>query len=400
MRKVLTQYGIDDVKATLDAFSRLTKDVLSGDITKDLEAITPKTLRKFKMKEASKMIGRSDAYLRKLEKENENEKLYSPEKQNSIRYYSLDLINRLRDKAGTRYHRPTGTKPIIISVSNFKGGVGKSITSKTLADKFALEGLRVLSIGMDAQGTDSLYYGIIPDIDIEPHETIRPALLEDPSQIKNLIKKTYFPGIDIIPGNLSLNDVEIKLTDYKEQMKQIKTLGMPDERLKKALEFISDDYDVILLDCGPNLNILTLNSIEACNGMLIPVPPASPDLASFGTYCSTLSSHLGYSSRKSRNMDFLRIVITKHPNNSTAQRLSKIMRDNFGTYMTLRNIVYSAEIEKAASEFSSLYEILPNSRKSYIRAMESTESVTNEIFDAIKMIWESQVNEYEETGNE
>lgn len=398
MKRVLTQYGIDDIKITLDAFSRLTKDMLSGDITKDLEAVSPKILRKFKMKEASEMIGRSDAYLRKLEKE--NEELYSPEKHNSIRYYSLKLINRLRDKAGTRYRRPIGTKPVILSVSNFKGGVGKSITSKTLADKFAFEGLRVLSIGMDAQGTDSLYYGIIPDIDIEPHETIRPALIEDPSQIKKLIKKTYFPGIDIIPGNLSLNDVEIKLTDYKEQMKQIKTLGMPDERLKKALEFISDDYDVILLDCGPNLNILTLNSIEACNGMLIPVPPASPDLASFGTYCSTLSSHLGYASRKSRSMDFLRIVITKHPNNSTAHRLSKIMRDNFGTYMTLRNIVYSAEIEKAASEFCSLYEVLPSSRRSYIRAMESIESVTNEIFDAIKMIWESQVNKYEETINE
>ena len=69
-----------------------------------------------------------------------------------------------------------------------------------------MSGLKVLCIGMDGQGTDALYYGFIPDLDISPNETIRPALIEKPEKIKNVIKKTYFNGIDIIPGNLTLTE--------------------------------------------------------------------------------------------------------------------------------------------------------------------------------------------------
>ena len=384
----MNQYSVENLNITLEGFNNLVADMLSGEITEELQAIEKKQLRKFKMKEACELIGRSDAYLRKLEAEDSS---FAPEKINKVRYYSLSLINRIRDNAKTRYKRPQGTNPVVMAVTNFKGGVGKSITSKTLADKFALEGLRVLSIGMDAQGTDSLYYGIVPDLDIAPEETIREALLGNPASIKKLIRPTYFDGIDIIPGNLSLNDVEIRLTDYKEQMLQIKSLGMPDERLKNALKYIQNDYDIIIIDCGPNLNILTLNAIDACNGMLIPIPPASPDLASFGTYCSTLSNHFA-NSDKPRSLDFFRILITKYPNNTTAHKLAKIMRNNFGSYMMLRNIVYSAEIEKAASEFNSVYEIAPNVRKAYVRAMDSVESVTSEIVDAMKMIWTAEAS--------
>ena len=263
------QYSIDNLQSLLSTFSLLGKDILSGKITEDIKAVNKKTLRTFRMKEACELIGRSDAFLRKLEV---SDPLYKPQKINGVRFYTLDLINKIRDRANTRFKRPKNSNPIIMAVSNFKGGVGKSIISKSIADKCAISGLRVLSIGMDAQGTDSLYYGFIPDLDIMPEETIRSALLESPNLIKDLIKKTYFNGIDIIPGNLSLTEVEIKLTDYKEQINQVKKLGFPDERLSNALSYIQDDYDIILIDCGPNLNILTLNAINACNAILVPIP--------------------------------------------------------------------------------------------------------------------------------
>ncbi|NNM60354.1 MAG: AAA family ATPase [Legionellales bacterium] len=392
MTSALTQYGVDDLQIILGAFSDLGTDILSGVVTEHIKAVNKKELRKFKMKEACEMTERSDAFLRKLEQADPS---FEPEKINGIRYYTLELINRIRDKAGTRYKRPAGSDPIIIAISHFKGGVGKSTTTKAMADKFALSGLRVLGIGMDGQGTDALYYGFIPDLDISPEETIRSALLNDPSSIKKLIKNTYFNGIDIIPGNLTLTQVEIKLTDYKDQINQVKKLGFPDERLANALKFIKDDYDVILLDCGPNLNILTLNAINACNALLIPVPPALPDLASFCTYCKTLREHLEFSG-KTKTLEFFRVLVTKHPKNKPSENILKLMLKEFGSYVMQKHIVYSAEIERAAANFCSLYELPSSSQKTYQRGLESMEGVFGEILDAFKQIWEAAANEVNE----
>lgn len=391
----LTHFGIDNLENVLNAFSSLGQDILSGDITDIVRPINSKSLRYFKMKEVCKMVGRSDAFLRKLEKDDLK---FTPKKENKTRLYSLDLVNKIRDKANTRYTRPAGSSPIVIAVSNFKGGVGKSITSKSLADKLAISGLKVCSIGMDGQGTDSLYYGLIPELDITPDETIRPVLLEDPKKINSLIRKTYFPGIDIIPGNLSLTEVEIKLTDYREQMGSVKKLGFPDERLSRALEFIKYDYDVILLDCGPNLNILTLNAINACNAILVPVPPALPDLASFCTFCKTLKEHLQCSD-KSKDLEFFRILITKHPKNKASTKISNMMIKEFGSYVMPKDIVYSAEIELAGASFSSLYELQPSSKATYMRAMNSMDDAFNEIVNAFKLIWDNQSKYYGETKN-
>jgi chromosome partitioning protein len=389
MSTALTQYGVDDLQNILGAFSNLGTDILSGEVTEDIKAINKKTLRKFKMKEACEMIGRSDAFLRKLE---QTDKSFEPEKINGIRYYTLELINKIRDKAGTRYVRPKGSDPIIFAISHFKGGVGKSTTTNSAACKFALSGLRVLCIGMDGQGTDALYYGFIPDLDVAPDETIRPALLENPEKIKALIKKTYFDGIDIIPGNLTLTQVEIKLNNYQEQMQQVKKLGFPDDRLSNALAHIKDDYDVILLDCGPNLNILTLNAVNACNALLVPVPPALPDLASFCTYCKTLKEHLE-ASGKIKTLEFFRVLVTKHPKNKASENILRIMLQEFGSYVMQKHIVYSAEIERAAASFCSLYELPTSSKKTYKRGMESIEGVFGEILDAFKQIWEAESKE-------
>ena len=72
------------------------------------------------------MIGRSDSFLRKLE---QTDPVFKPKKTNGIRHYTLEMINKIRDKAGTRYIRPKGSEPIIFAISHFKGGVGKIYNS-------------------------------------------------------------------------------------------------------------------------------------------------------------------------------------------------------------------------------------------------------------------------------
>ena len=382
----LTHYGTEDLHILLKAFDSLGESILSGEAFEEITAVNKKKLRLFKTKEACQLIGRSDTFLKNLEKESPE---FLPQKINGIRYYDLELINRIRDKANTRYRRPKGSAPFVIAITNFKGGVGKSGTAKSLADKLAISGLRVNAMGLDPQGTDAVYYGIIPELEVKPEDTIREALLSNPSKIKSAIKETYFPGIDIIPGNLSLTEVEMELNDYQVQMNKVKTLGFPDERLTNAIDCIKDDYDVIILDCGPNLNILTLNAINAANAILIPVPPALPDLASFCTFCKTLNNHLEISD-KVKSLDFFRILISKHPRNSTAEKISTMMIREFGTYIIPKAIVHSAEIELASSKFSSIYELPPSSKKTYLRAIESMDNAFGEILEAMKLIWEKQ----------
>ena len=136
MEVPLTQFGINDLQQTLKEFSETGTEVLSGEISEDVRTVVQRKLRKFKMKEACEMIGRSDAYLRSLGKDDPT---LAPIKIGGNRlFYTLEVINKIRDKLKTRYTRPHNSKPIIMAVSNFKGGVGKSTTSHSAACKMAL----------------------------------------------------------------------------------------------------------------------------------------------------------------------------------------------------------------------------------------------------------------------
>src|ERR1700677_233972 len=201
MKTPTTQYGTKDTASLMQAFHTMGNKQLKQLLEIYSAPEDRKTLRTWRMKDTCDLVYRSEPYIRKLETEGK----ISPVVLNGVRHFSLETINKIRDIAGTRYLRPTKSAPMIIAVSNFKGGVAKSTTVLHLAKKCALEGLKVLCIDLDPQATLTLGFGYIPDIDLEPTDTIRNALINDASEIKYLIKKTYFDGIDIIPGNLALS---------------------------------------------------------------------------------------------------------------------------------------------------------------------------------------------------
>ena len=276
---------------------------------------------------------------------------------------------------------------MVVAVSNFKGGVAKSTTALHLIQKCALLGLKCLAIDLDPQATLSLGFGYVPDIDVKAEQTIRNCLIDEPESIKEIIQNTYFDGIDIIPGNLSLSDLEINLSNISIQEKQSQQLGMPNDRLKNSLSFIESNYDVIVMDCGPNLGMLTINAVTASNGLLVPIPPMMSDLGSFVTFTGTLEDLF---SKLNKNFDFFRIVLTKHPESKLSKDIEILMREKFGAYILQKNLINSVEIEKASSEFSSVYELPKKSTKAYKRAITALDDVFNEVIDAFKYIWRAQ----------
>jgi chromosome partitioning protein len=386
MAEPITHYGIENASSVMSAFHKVGNDQLAELLELYSAPAMMKTLRTWGLREAAPLIGRSEQHIRKLEEIGGPLYPHLKDAKNK-RYYTLERINQFRDKLGTRYKRDKLSDTMIFAVSNFKGGVGKSSSSLAFSHKCALEGLRVLCIDLDPQATLTLGFGFIPDVHLKGEDTISKALNESPTCISSLIQKTYFDGISLIPGNLALSDMELELINSDKQKRDILKLGMPQERLKNALSLVKDQYDIIILDCGPNLGILTINALTAANALLVPIPPMMPDFGSYVTFTGTLAELF-----KSINKDFVffRILLTKHSGSQEADGIATMMRQRFGRYMLINSIVNSVEIEKASSKFGSVYELPKNSSPTYRRAITTLDLVFNEILDACKTIWKAQ----------
>lgn len=145
----------------------------------------------------------------------------------------------------------------IISFANQKGGVGKTTSAVNTAASLAFRGKRVLLIDMDPQGNTTSGVGISKR---ELKYTMYEALLGQCS-VEEAIIETKFQNLSVIPANISLAASEFDLVDMQDRQ----------WRLKNALSKVADSYDIIIIDCPPSLGILTINSLAASNGVIIPM---------------------------------------------------------------------------------------------------------------------------------
>lgn len=145
----------------------------------------------------------------------------------------------------------------IISIANQKGGVGKTTTTINLSAALAEAGKKILVVDMDPQGNTSSGF----NIEKNTEENTSYELLLDECTITEAIKKGVIENLDIIPSNVNLAAAEIELigVDRKEYI------------LRDALDFVRDDYDYIILDCPPSLNLLTVNAMVASDSVLVPI---------------------------------------------------------------------------------------------------------------------------------
>jgi len=145
----------------------------------------------------------------------------------------------------------------IIAISNQKGGVGKTTTSVNLAACLATLGKRVLLVDIDPQGNTTSGLGINK---ADVHNCIYDVLINEVHP-NDAIVQTVVPGLSIIPATIQLAGAEIEL---------VQTISR-EQRLKKSLHLVKQDYDYILIDCPPSLGILTINSLTAADSVLIPI---------------------------------------------------------------------------------------------------------------------------------
>lgn len=145
----------------------------------------------------------------------------------------------------------------IISMCNQKGGVGKTTTTINLGAALARYGRKVLAVDLDPQGALSAGLGIAAH-DVPTVYDLMLGKQKDPHEV---IQATGTPGLDVIPANIDLSAAEVHLINEvaREQI------------LAGVLRKVSDEYDVILIDCQPSLGLLTVNALTASHGVIIPL---------------------------------------------------------------------------------------------------------------------------------
>jgi len=230
--------------------------------------------------------------------------------------------------------RPPGPK--IISVANQKGGVGKTTTTINLAAALVEQGYRVLVVDLDPQGNASTGLGIEPE---ERELTTYDLLLED-TDLNDIILATAIDDLAIIPATVDLSSADIELISNEKR-----SFLLHDALRQTAMD--EYEFDYILIDCPPSLNLLTVNAMIASHSILVPLQSEFFALEGLSQLMLTIREV-----RQTGNPD-LRIegvVLTMHDTrNNLSQQVEQDARDNLGDIVFKTRIPRNVRVSEAPS---------------------------------------------------
>lgn len=387
------------------AKTRITQ-VIAGDgaaLSEELHALrqtlfppaSQKVLRSFSSGEAAKLIGIADGYLRQLSLGGKG-----PQPDMSAsgrRSFTLGQINALRQLLhetgkGKTYlpHRIGAEHSQVLATVNFKGGSGKTTTAAHLAQYLALRGYRVLAVDLDPQASLTALHGYQPEFDIGANETLYGAIRYDAERrpLSQIVRSTYFDGLDIVPGNLELMEFEHDTPKALVDGEGEAFFG----RVATALGEVAERYDVMILDCPPQLGFLTLGALCAATGVLITVHPQMLDVMSMCQFLLMASDLLSVVQEAGADLDydFLRYVVTRHePSDGPQTQMVAFMRSLFRERVLTNTMLKSTAISDAGLSKQTLYEVGRENftRATYDRAIESLDGVMSEIEALMRQAW-------------
>jgi chromosome partitioning protein len=355
-----------------------------------------KTLRKFSSGEASKLLGISDTYLRQIVSE-PNDKLSEPERTPGGRLlFSLGQIHAVRRRMAEfkPSHTPTrraGEKLSVIAISNFKGGSGKTTTTAHLVQYLAMRGYRTLAIDLDPQASLSAMFGLQPEYDVGTDQSIYGAMRYDTQRkpLSDVIRPTYMEGVDLIPANIELQEFEHDTARFMRSPGGGATFF---NRMASVLREVEDRYEVVVVDCPPQLGFLTLSALCTATAAIITVHPQMLDVASMSQFLAMKGQLLQVIENAGGNsqIDWFRYLITRYePNDAPQTQIVTFLRGMFTDRVLTNMMLKSTAISDAGLSRLTLYEAGRESmnRQTYDRALDSLNAVNEEVELLIRRAW-------------
>lgn len=357
-----------------------------------------KGLRQFSLAEVAYYLGVTQSTIKKLhlegkgpepETSSSGRRSYSAEQMLELRAY-LDKHGRPGKRRYMPYRQP-GEELHVVSVVNFKGGSGKTTTAAHLAQHLALKGHRVLAIDLDPQASLTALHGIQPELDNVPslYETLRYD--DERKPISEVIRPTNFPNLDIVPASLELQE-------YEYDTPVALTSSDPHEgrtfftRISKALGEVDERYDVVVIDCPPQLGYLTLTALTASSSVIVTVHPQMLDVMSMSQFLLMLGGIMKTIRDAGANMrlKWFRYLVTRfEPTDGPQKQMVGFLQAMFPNQMLTAPVLKSTAISDAGITKQTLYEVERSQfvRTTYDRAVTSLNDVNDEIAELIHKAW-------------
>lgn len=217
-----------------------------------------------------------------------------------------------------------------IAVFNQKGGVSKTTTVINLSAALVEKGKKVLAIDGDPQANTTNGFGIDDDeLELSMYD-----LLQGKCKIEDIIIHTPF-GVDVLPSDISLSNAEITLSNAMSR----------ETILNRILQPLRNEYDYILIDCPPSLGLLSINSLVAADGLIIPITPAYFSVKGIKHLLNTFNL---VRDNLKPNLEILGVLITTYDaRTNKAKKTNANLRDAFGDKVFNTIIRENVKIEYA-----------------------------------------------------
>ena len=221
----------------------------------------------------------------------------------------------------------------VIAITNQKGGVGKTTTSVNLAASLASIKRRVLLIDLDPQGNATMGSGVNKaEVELSTYD-----VLVDSANIRDVIVLAAESGYALLPSNADLTAAEVQLLQLADR----------ERRLQVALVSVAKDYDYVLIDCPPSLNMLTINALVASHSVLIPVQCEYYALEGLSALVDTINK-IRESLNPQLSIDGL-LRTMYDPRNNLAVQVTEQLSKHFGESLYKTSIPRNVRLAEAPS---------------------------------------------------
>lgn len=227
----------------------------------------------------------------------------------------------------------------VLALYSIKGGVGKTAASVNLAYIAGTEGIRTILCDLDPQGSSTYYFRIRPARKFGPRKLIRGG-----TGMESKIRGTDYENLDLLPANLSHRNLDIALNSKKRSKR----------RLKEALRTLDDEYDCMILDCPPNINIVSENIFQTADHILIPFVPTTLSQLAY-------EKLLDFFAKKGLNGDHIRAFFSMTETRKRLHRTTMSQMPLTDQRFFRTSIPYLSDIEKMGVYREPVVKTKPNS---------------------------------------